>query len=128
MEGDQIFDLAEVSRLCQPSPFTKGWQFSLHPRAFSTFTFPGEILHTDNASCALDAFNMATGLHNPITRSELEGDGMDLTATAPQVASALGEAPSLLSFFPLLHIDFLSRIRVEFLQSSTTRGLAASVG
>lgn len=97
MSGAQIFDLAEVSRLCQPVRFTNDTQFSPHSRAFSMFASPGKILHTDDTSCALDAFNMATALRDPITRSELEGDCMCLTATAPQVASALGEAPSLLS-------------------------------
>ena len=96
MEGDQELDY-EVVKLYCPSDA----QFGEHKRALAVDTPPPKILYTDEASCALDAYNMGANPTSPITRAELAGDGLGSIPAVPALPlGAGGEAPSTFPSLP----------------------------
>ena len=96
MEGDQELDYEVVKRNCMPVPFCADAQFEEHKKALVVDIPPPKILYTDEASCALDAYNMGANPTSPITRAELAGDGLgSITSAVPALPlGAGGEPPS----------------------------------
>ena len=105
MEGDQELDYEVVKRNCMPVPFCADAQFEDHKKALVVDIPPPKILYTDEASCALDAYNMGANPTSPITRAELAGDrrpsyartsssGSSTRAPAPSTAAGSFTSPS----------------------------------
>ena len=96
MEGEQEFDYGEVTRRClPPGPrhCPDGARLEEHRKALCVGTPPPAILYTDEASCALDSFNMGVG-YAAISRAELEGDAKARSPAAPAFPlGAGGEDP-----------------------------------
>ena len=66
-----------------------------HRRTLAVGNYPPKILYIDESSCALDAYNMGANPTSPITRAELEGDGLGSTPVVPALPfGSGGEAPS----------------------------------
>jgi hypothetical protein len=85
MEGEQEFDYGEVTRRClPPGPrhCPDGARLEEHRKALCVGTPPPAILYTDEASCALDSFNMGVG-YAAISRADLEGDAEACPYAAP---------------------------------------------
>ena len=103
MEGDQELDYEVVKRNYMPVPFCADAQFEEHKKAVVVDIHPSKILYTDEASCALDAYNMGANPAEPIARAELEGDAGGSTASAAPVLplGVCGEAPSSATPSPL---------------------------
>jgi hypothetical protein len=97
MEGDQELDYDEVKRRCLPPGrrhCPDDAQLGEHRKALHVCSPPSAILYTDEASCALDSFNMGVG-YAAISRAELEGDAKARSPAAPAFPlGAGGEDPS----------------------------------
>ena len=95
MEGDQELDYEVVKRNYMPVPFCADAQFEEHKKAVVVDIHPSKILYTDEASCALDAYNMGANPTSPITRAQLESDCLGSPPAVPALPlGAGGEAPS----------------------------------
>jgi len=99
MEGEQELDYAEVLRQCLPpaaSLCPPDAQLDAHKKALTVATPPDRIHYTDEASCALDSYNMGANPPEPITRAELEGDtgGSSASAAPALPRGGGGVAPS----------------------------------
>ena len=94
MEGDQELDYEVVKRNYTPAPFCADAQFEEHKKALEVDIPPPKILYTDEASCALDAYNMGANPTSPITRAELESDGLgSSTSAVPTLPLGAGGEP-----------------------------------
>ena len=102
MEGDQELDYEVVKRNYMPVPFCADAQFEAHKKALEVDIRPPEILYTDETSCALDAYNMGAKPTSPITRAELESDGLGSSTSAVPSwpLGAVGESLSTFSTSP----------------------------
>ena len=94
MEGDQELDYEVVMRNYMPVPFCTDAQFEEHKKVLAVDIPPPKILYTDEASCALDAYNMGANPTSPITRAELESDGLgSITSAVPALPLGAGGEP-----------------------------------